>query len=924
MTKSIRESRTNINGSLPALGPTVQDRVVPEETYKAPGQTGLEGLGQAMSNFFGQLNGALGNIQQGVNIGERERIAQENKAQKSQAAQDFYSGKAMDKSLMGDLDYYDTYRSLLSVKTADGAAQDFQNYYINDWAPQNPTGDLSTARDDWVKQNLAGSNDADFSAQTLAQFYKSTDQMVAAHQETAVKNQIAEGKQTLSAAIDADVRGGTFNPNRLAYYIEAYKSVDPLNPYEAAPYVAGELSNAARNHPDKGMTVLSALGRPGTGVNGKSFAESFPDAYSKLNSDVVQNWTAVKSQEQWNVLDDLRQRSDNFKTASDDELKKWVTDLTATVSQYGSPPIVGAMRHDYAEELQRRAIDGAGVAQTKQMLYQDLPKDASVIKKYLPSVLHQQGVDNILKGDPQAVSDVLVRAGGVVPEDYKVQLSSALTSFENPASQEAAAKLLVQITQKRDLKFADSFLSDDASRYLHHIVAEQSATDEPIGTSIARANEIRRQGKALSWDEVIKVGQGEKASDKVNSAVDASVAKAVKATSWVPFAGYSITIPPDVRQTISDYALNVVEERGKQGVDWQSAVDEAVARIGSRGEVRPANGSYIFSLNTDHPSSWEAADGKIHNRPRLGFEEFNPTTGKTVNTVQVYERQLTALGQKYQPLLPNGSTSGVSLGDNPYASAVGAYSVVQDGNPIIYLPGEPIKFQVRDTSVSGPMGVMRSQAPTFKEVPFPADPKNSPVLAGLPEGFGFVPQPLANGQTGWVLSYRPTFGDQAGQTLEQRARAYSPPPAPTPTPDAPPSAQTDTSQTGAAQGPAMPGLGGSDPTDPLSQTPGHELDAIHQQTFNDIVALIKAKKLPPDQEASAIETVHKNLFGDQPTGKTRSVVPTESAPLNQPGSIQLPPPLPQYPDSAFSKSVIKKKRPEPTPKTPVAILGVRG
>jgi hypothetical protein len=953
MAKTIRYARTSVSGGLGNLAPTVQEHVVPHDTYKAPGVTGLEGVGQSMAQFFGLVQGALGDVQQGIAIGEKERIAAENKAQKAQAANDFYAGKEMDKSLTGDLDYYDTYRSLLAVKTGDQASKDFTDYFLKTWAPANPTGDLSAARDAWVKDNLAGSQDSDFTAQTLAQFYQSTDKMVSNQKETAVKNQIDQGKQTLSAAINADVSSGTFTPDRIPFYIQSYKTLDPLNPYEGASFVAGELSTAARNNPDKGMSVVNALSKAGTGVNGKSFAESFPDAFAALNSKVVENWTSVKTMDQWNTIDGLRQRAMKFQEMSDGDLQTWLQDLTIATSKYGSPPVMDAMRGALATEMERRAVTGAGIEQTRQMLYQDLPKDESTLKKFLPDFFKQKlGIDNILKGDPKVVADVLVRAGGVVPDDYKVQLSSALTSFENPKAQAAAAQILLNVQNARDLGFADKLLgSDDASRYLHHIAAEQNVTDEPLDASIMRANETRRNKKELAWSDVVKVSSGENVADKVNSAIDDSVAKAAKATSWIPFWGTSVTIPPDVRQTISDYALNVVEDRGNQGVDWQTAVDEAVTRMGSRGEIRPGNGNYMFTLNTDVPTQWEATDGKMHTRPRLGFAEFNRTTGQPVNTVQVYESQLGALGKVHGALLPSGNISGVALSDaNPYAASVGAYSVLQDGRPINYLPGEPIHVKVPTTVKFMTMNGDFAEAPSFTDgtIKFPADPRNDPALADLPEGFGFVPMPLANGQTSWLLAYRPNFGDQAGKTLDQRAREWKQPVSG----DATSAISSPDRVLDPLGGPSI-GIGGVDATDPLSQPPNVTAEPVKP------TAVAPVSSYQPAVMDMSTRTVAPNtdpLTGiTQPTG----VDPLTGISLAPVAPAKSEPAKPSKPSKTMSKeeidqitydNIVKQiKRQKLSPeaereaiktmqehygidpvtnklyrKTPTAVLGVRG
>lgn len=193
MAKNIRYSRTNIDGSLPTTAPSQHTQVVPHAVPEFPKATGLEGLSDTFSRFFGQAIQGLDSIREGAMIGQKMRITQENEAQKVKAASDFYEGKSADQSLLTDSDYYDTYRSLLAARNGDEAATEFAKFYRETWLPANPTGDLADAREGWIKKNLTGADDKEYEAQVLAQFVKSTDPLIGQQSETAVKTIVANG-----------------------------------------------------------------------------------------------------------------------------------------------------------------------------------------------------------------------------------------------------------------------------------------------------------------------------------------------------------------------------------------------------------------------------------------------------------------------------------------------------------------------------------------------------------------------------------------------------------------------------------------------------------------------------------------------------------------------------------------------------------
>jgi hypothetical protein len=255
------------------------------------------------------------------------------------------------------------------------------------------------------------------------------------------------------------------------------------------------------------------------------------------------------------------------------------------------------------------------------------------------------------------------------------------------------------------------------------------------------------------------------------------------ASGWLGTSlfGTNIDIPVDLQQTISDYALQVAIERGGQGVDYNTAINEAVKRVVSRGEVLPQNGKYVLNLDTDRPPIWTGADGQVHSRVRLGLQVYNPDTGETVDTTSVYETELKQLGSSpLRFLIPNdGQISNISLRSEPWSSSVGGFRVLKNGSDITYEAGKSYEIEVPN-GFDPNKPWYAATGSTKHTFTFPTDPEKMLVeFAGLPKGFGFIPVPLPSGKTGWTMTYRPNFGDGDTKTLEEREKDFhlpAPPP----------------------------------------------------------------------------------------------------------------------------------------------------
>jgi hypothetical protein len=340
------------------------------------------------------------------------------------------------------------------------------------------------------------------------------------------------------------------------------------------------------------------------------------------------------------------------------------------------------------------------------------------------------------------------------------------------------------------VKFVDQFLSDTASRYFHQVADDMNITNDGFDKAVERVNAIRRQmaGKEVTWAEVTGK-KPEEAKTAVASAIKSAVTENLGASGWfgTGLFGTTINIPVGLQQDISDYALQVAIERGGQGVDYNTAINEAVKRVITRAEVLPQNGKYVLNLDTDRPPVWVGADGQVHSRTRLGLQVYNPDTGESVDTTAVYETELLQLGRSpLRVLLPSdGTTKDVSLQADPYSSSVGAYRVMKNGFDVIYEAGKSYEIEVpKEFDPSKPW--FESLGSEKMTLTFPAGPEAMmEEFASLPKGFGFIPVPLrpdfsGKSGTGWALVYRPNFGDGDMKTLGEREKEFRLPLPPAP------------------------------------------------------------------------------------------------------------------------------------------------
>jgi hypothetical protein len=774
--KTSRVSRTTVGadrsfgGNMPTQSTQLVERRVHEYRSRS---TGLEGLNQAIASFFSQAQQGLNSVQQGVFIGEQQRIEQENAAQKRQGAGDALLGKDMDQGQSGDLDYYDAFRSVKAQRDGFSAYQDFNKWYLEDWLPQNPMGDLMGAREEWARTNLMGSDDPDYDGQVLASFFSLSDTLVPKHQEFALKYQINKGIENLGAAIEARVASGTMTPENLASFFEQARVLDPLNEAEARSRVMSALMTSADNHPENMMGIAAMLDAPGTGMNGKSFAQSWPEEYAKFQAGAVEAWNSVNEVADLKTMVDLEDRLRDAKT-EDDLINLYVDTIKFRETR-------GAFRQTATlldaitkagEDLDKR-MNGIALMDQLQSGDTDGVEPTEAKKAWTPWLEQRFGVSNIMDMDPALAVKAIRGLGGVAPDELSLQLSAAITDTRNPAAQAQAIQIVSGVTGENGRAYAKAYLSGPAAQLYETVAERMQLTNEPIENVLKHVNEARSGIKDWETPWTTLVGEKEEpaALKKVTGEIDNAFRRLIGKEALLPWDNRTPKLPADLMDAALELARVKAIEGAAFGRSWEESVRSAVESVATMAEVLPGeNGSLIVAPSSFFSKDGQDGrgmtpyigdDGKQAFRPRMGYNVLNPTTGRTVNTVEVYQRQLQQMDEKHSWVFRDGSASTVALSQSmdPQVRTAGAFEVLDHGEPIVFAPGEEV--------VIGPgEGV---------KVTLPADASSMDfILADIPDGFKFMPTETPYG-TAWRLVFRPTFGDEAGKTIDQREASFTPP-----------------------------------------------------------------------------------------------------------------------------------------------------
>jgi hypothetical protein len=320
---------------------------------------GLQLLSGAFNNFFGKGEQGLQAIDQAAVysqkqeiVGEyyRQRYAQRQQSEQNgkQGAVDALAGNPQDPKLSTDQAYHLAY-----AKTAgqQHGMDLFSQWYGQVYQNATPGTNLVAQTDAFLKQEYGqGTGNPDYDAAALSHFKGMTDRLMLEHQQNSVKAVVASGLQQLDGVVGNDAKAGQLTPDRAADYMARYRALNPMAPASAPLQFAHALAASNDGTPAYAQNVSSLLNQPGSGVNGKSFTDSFPEQAQQIQKKLVSDYTHVQSIDGLNAYQKISEDITNAKSAQD--YTNVLANLERTRQQYG-----GVSEFNQRRQLTQTALD---------------------------------------------------------------------------------------------------------------------------------------------------------------------------------------------------------------------------------------------------------------------------------------------------------------------------------------------------------------------------------------------------------------------------------------------------------------------------------------------------------------------------------------------------------------------------------------
>lgn len=739
------EFRTPRGTRLPTTRTQFARHVVPEVQSE---RAGLENMGSIFRSFFNDVTESIGNVQEAVNYGRVNEIKAENSREAAQGAQDAFAGRRPNPALERDMDYMDAFRGITGQRLGRDLANSFNEAYL-EWRQENPHGDVEMFREQWALENgIDAVADPEIAAAAADQFLTNTDPTVRQHGEDSFTIRQNEDLQTMGAEIAAEVADGTLTVDRIKWYVSAAEQIDPLNPQQAAPRVIARLLEGAQQFPGRSEQIMALLEQPDTGVNGQSFAESFPEAYNSFQEGALTRYLQENSLAENELFNSIEE--DISVAGSFQELNDALLRLTAGHGIYGNGRRYQQLRNAAAQKFEEFAQTAADLNNMAGMLQGMIPQDPSFMREHFMDFFEAaNGTRSILEADPAMAAAQIAATNGAVPTDVRHQLSAALLNSSDPAVQEQAFQILNGISEARDGNIS-SYLSEEATRFWNNIGARR-ATGASVNQIITEANTNRSQGispQDVDWMEVTGTDTSTEANDTISSWITEGVNNYLGTNGWFDGDG-DVSVAPNVRRQIENYARMAVAEGMAVGRDPETVFNEAIAEVMANVSVGGTVDEPVLFIES---SADTGPDGKAP--IRLGFNVTSPYNGTTVNTREIYATELEQMSEAAPWITPDGNFDDVRV--RPSASSPGRYEVLDS-------TGANIQFSAEEgITWDGINYSFNTEDPEEIEQMF---------QDVIPEGFGFERVDTLQGP-GWRLMYQPHVGEEGRRTVEDAAEDF--------------------------------------------------------------------------------------------------------------------------------------------------------
>ena len=724
-------------------------------------------LSQAFNNFYGKGEEGLAAIEQAAKYSQKQNIlgqfylaraAQRQQAEQNtkQGAVDALAGNPQNPALSADQSYAQAY-----AKTA-GQQHGFDlfgQWYNQVYKNAAPGDNLATQTDAFLKQEYGqGTGNPDYDAAALSHFKGMTDRLVLEHQQNSVKAVVSDGLQSLDSVVAGMARSGQLSPDSMNELAARYRALDPMNPAAAPLRLAHALSAGYDGTPAYAQNVSSWMNQPGTGVNGKSFAESFPEEAQKTQKQLVSDYTHVNSIDGLNAYQKAKEDLFNAKTAQD------YTNVLASVEkvrqQYGGVSEFNTIRQAAAAQLDKFAEQETSINSIGQMAVHAMPVDPKVVNTYFDAYLDKMGVDPMK--DPYKAGYIASQLG-MVPAGLKDNMSRAMEDPTNPTGQIAAFNFYHTIAAAyNDPMAAKREMSDTAKAvfdYAEELRKTQGDNLPQIFQQIGQNMDVVRKGKEVTWATLT----GQKEADAV-TAVNNQIGASLKGSIWNATGVFqdgrfsnseNVTIDPLTQRTLADVAKNAALIAGRNGQsDWKSSVDQTIQNAKDRLEIIPGNNGAAMVRFKEMPDY--APDGKtplVH----FGVSVMNPATRQPEDTLATYRSDLGDLAKALPGVVPDTSRVSIATQSLMPGADRGVYQVQRDGRSINFVPGQ-------DLDVLGTKQTLSKD--------FTAAGKQLQILLPQTKGGGWVLVPNDPvSPSGYMLGYQPRLTGEA-KTLDQKASEY--------------------------------------------------------------------------------------------------------------------------------------------------------
>lgn len=563
-----------------------------------------------------------------------------------------------------------------------------------------------------------------------------------------------QGLVELNDSVARLVANGNMTVGNFQDRMQASLALHKDEPQKARPAVIAAMIEGAVT-PEALANIDTLLTSKGTGLNGASFAESFPGQWAELQKKSGANYVdgvTLRARAAYARWDDLYREAEI--SGSDEALLGAHALLMDTRERYGGEAEYQKRSGKLTSRLQKlgESVRDANTLHRATQSGSGAPRE--LINSTQAAYFKYRGVENILANrETSAQVAVWMRQQGGVAPEFSQQISHAISNSADLEKQVNAFYMVRALQQDSGPMPA---LSDEA-KVIYSLAASEADVSNGDPTlyfqKLAGMTPADRKAalEPVKWQTVYNKPD-QKASEAARMAERDLTAGIADELGLDPDL---MTMDAGVRDTLLENMGRAVTRARAQGVSdpVKAGVTFATRDSGAKFIPIPAgNGRTRLATNT-----LPARDSAGQSIVAPGIST-NPLTGAPENTLQTFREdaaRLAALLPDVEALASDDVALTLEQG-----RADGVFSLYSAGEPILFVPGQKLK------------SVARGQFAADAVIPRDTTLARQMLDAWLPAGFRAMVVRRPQGDV-LQVGYRFRYQDQT--TLEMRARGWTPP-----------------------------------------------------------------------------------------------------------------------------------------------------